>query len=179
MKYISTVNDEEFIIEIEQNNQIVVNGTRYNIDFQHLPEGDVLSLLLNNRSLEAVVEAREDNWEVLTKGELYTVKVQDERAYRLAKARGVAGEVAGEAQIKSPMPGLIVAVPVAEGDVVAKGDKVIILESMKMENELRAPKDGVVARVNIAQGASVEKDQVLAVIVDPELAEEEPITGEQ
>ncbi|WP_420629420.1 biotin/lipoyl-containing protein [Candidatus Leptofilum sp.] len=177
MKYITTVNDQEFIIEIEQDNQIVVNGERYDIDFQHLPEADVLSLLLDNRSLEAVVEARDDVWEVLTKGELYTVKVQDERAYRLSKARGAAGEVTGEAQIKSPMPGLIVAVPIAEGQTVQKGDKVIILESMKMENELRAPKDGIVSRVHVVQGASVEKDQVLAVIIDPEL-DEAPIVGE-
>ena len=60
------------------------------------------------------------------------------------------------------------AVPVTEGQMVQKGDKVIILESMKMENELRAPKNGVVARVNVTQGASVEKDQVLAVIMDEE-----------
>ena len=178
MKYITTINDEEFIIEVEQNNQILVNGERFEVDFQHLPEADALSLLLNNRSLEAVVEAREDVWEVLTKGELYTVKVQDERAYRLAKARGVVGDVAGEAQIKSPMPGLIVAVTVTEGQPVKKGDQVIILESMKMENELRAPKDGLVARVNVAQGASVEKDQVLVVIVDSNF-EEETIFGEQ
>ena len=166
MKYITTVNDEEFIIEIEHNNQILVNGVRYDIDFQHLPEADVLSLLLNNQSFEAVVEAHEDVWEVLTKGELYTVKVQDERAYRLAKARGVANDIAGEAAIKSPMPGLIVAVPVSEGQHVAKGDKVIILESMKMENELRAPKAGIITRISVTQGDSVEKDQVLAVIVD-------------
>ena len=177
MKYITTVKDEEFIIEIEHNNQILVNGERYEIDFQHLPEADALSLLLNNQSLEAVVEARDDVWEVLTKGELYTVKVQDERAYRLAKARGVAGDVAGEVQLKSPMPGLIVAVPVAEGEYVQKGDKVIILESMKMENELRAPKEGIVARVNVTQGASVEKDQVLAVIIDDN--EDALVSGEQ
>ena len=175
MKYITTVNDEEFIIEIEHNNQILVNGVRYDIDFQHLPEADVLSLLLNHQSLEAVVEARDDVWEVLTKGELYTVKVQDERAYRLAKARGVASDIAGEAQIKSPMPGLIVAVPVSEGQHVKKGDKVIILESMKMENELRAPKDGIVARISVESGASVEKDQVLVVIVDEE---DEAVNGE-
>ncbi|WP_420640602.1 biotin/lipoyl-containing protein [Candidatus Leptofilum sp.] len=177
MKYITTVNDQEFVIEIEQDNHIVVNGERYDIDFQHLPEADVLSLLLDNRSLEAVVEARDDMWEVLTKGEVYTVKVQDERAYRLSKARGAAGDVAGEASMKSPMPGLIVAVPVSEGQAVQKGDKIIILESMKMENELRAPKDGVVSRIHVTQGASVEKDQVLAVIIDPEL-DEEPIVGE-
>jgi biotin carboxyl carrier protein len=172
MKYITTINDKEFIIEIEQNNQIVVNGERYEIDFQHLPEGDVLSLLLNNRSLEAVVEARDDVWDVLVKGELYTVKVQDERAFRLAKARGVVSDITGEAQIKSPMPGLIVAVSVEVGQMVQKGDQVIILESMKMENELRSPKTGLIARIHVEQGASVEKDQVLVVIVDPEVKEQ-------
>ena len=168
MKYITTVNDEEFIIEIEANDRILVNGDPYEVNFQHLPEADVLSLLLNHQSLEAVVEPRDNVWDVLTKGELYTVKVQDERAYRLAKARGVVGDVAGEAPIKSPMPGLIVAVPVTPGQTVEKGDKIIILESMKMENELRAPKGGIVARVHVEPGASVEKDQVLAVIVDEE-----------
>jgi 3-methylcrotonyl-CoA carboxylase alpha subunit len=70
-------------------------------------------------------------------------------------------QVDGEAIVTSPMPGIIVAVPVAVGDFVRRGDKVIILESMKMENELRAPFDGVVTHVYVAAGASVEKDQPL------------------
>lgn len=69
--------------------------------------------------------------------------------------------VDGEAIVSSPMPGIIVGVPVAVGDVVRHGDKVVILESMKMENELRAPCDGVVTHVHVAAGASVEKDQPL------------------
>lgn len=165
MKYITVVNDEEFIIEIDQESQIRVNGEEYEIDFQQLTDDGVLSLLIENRSLEAVVEVRDNLWQVLMKGDLYTVQVQDERAYRLAQARGVdAG--GGDATIRSPMPGLIVDVPVAEGATVAKGDKVVILESMKMENELRATMDGVVSRILVAQGDSVEKGQDL-VIIEP------------
>lgn len=167
MKYITTIGEEEYIIEIDHDHEILVDGVLYEVDFEQLPEGGVLSLLLNHRSLEAVVEAQDDVWNVLIKGELYTVKVQDERAYRLAKARGVAAAVTGEAIIKSPMPGIIIAVPVVEGQMVEKGDQVVILESMKMENELRAPRDGVVGRVHVQAGASVEKGQVLAVITDP------------
>ncbi|HEX6387664.1 MAG TPA: biotin/lipoyl-containing protein [Anaerolineae bacterium] len=165
MKYITTINDQEYVIEIDHDHEILVNGAPYEVDFEQLAEG-VLSLLLNHRSLEAVVEAQDDIWNVLIKGELYTVKVQDERAYRLAKARGNALVVTGDAAIKSPMPGIIIAVPVVEGQAVKKGDKIVILESMKMENELRAPRDGVVGRVHVQPGASVEKDQVLAVIAD-------------
>jgi len=169
MKYIATINDTEYEIEIDHENRITVNGEKYHVDYQVMAEDGIISLLLENRSLEAVVDAQDnDIWEVLTKGELYTVKVQEERAFRLAQSRGSGGFDDGDAAVKSPMPGLIVAVPVTVGQIVKKGDKVVILESMKMENELRAPADGVVAQVNVGQGDSVEKGQVLVLIHDPE-----------
>lgn len=164
MKYITVVNDQEYVIEIDGERRIKVNDQLFDIDFQQLSEGGILSLLLDNHSVEAIVEERDSAWEVLLHGELYSVVVQDERAYRLAKARGMATDVSGEAVIKSPMPGLIIAVAVAEGDHVQKGDKIVILESMKMENELRSPRDGTVLRIQVEAGAAVEKDQVLAVI---------------
>lgn len=166
MKYITTVKDQEYIIEIDQDDAIVVNGERYLVDFRQLPEGSVFSLLLNHRSWEAAVEERDGVWEVLIQGELYPVKVQDERAYRLSKARGTTTHTSGDAIIKSPMPGIIVAVPVTVGDEVKKGDKVVILESMKMENELRSPRDGRITRVHVQKGTNVEKDQVLVVVGD-------------
>jgi biotin carboxyl carrier protein len=166
MKYIATVNEREFEIEIDQDREIRVNGERYGVDFHQLPDGGLVSLLLNHSSFEAVVEARDEVWEVLLRGELYSVTVQDERAYRLAKARGLETAVHGEAIIHSPMPGIIIATTVSEGDLVEKGDKIIILESMKMENELRSPRDGLVTRVHVKPGDNVEKGQVLAVIGD-------------
>jgi biotin carboxyl carrier protein len=166
MKYIATVNEQEFEIEVGHDQEILVNGERFDVNFHQLPDGGLVSLLLNNASFEAVVEAREDVWEVLLHGELYSVTVQDERAYRLAKARGGDTAVHGDAVIKSPMPGIIIATPVAEGDTVQKGEKIIILESMKMENELRSPRDGILLRVQVKPGDGVEKGQVLAVIGD-------------
>jgi biotin carboxyl carrier protein len=164
MKYVTTVNGREYEIEIDHEQEIVVNGEKFEIDFRQLAEAGMISLLLNHRSLEAIVEARDERWQVLIHGELYEAQVQDERAYRLAKARGTGAAVTGDAAVKAPMPGLIVAIHVAEGDRVSKGDKVIILESMKMENELRAPRDGLVTRVHVQAGASVEKEQALVVI---------------
>lgn len=166
MKYIATVNDQKYIIEIGHEGQIQVDGQEYDVDFEKLSDGGILSLLLNNRSLEAIVEDRGHSWEVLIHGELYMVQVQDEREYRLAKERGASMTHSGEAIIKSPMPGLIIDVPVEVGQAVSKGDKVIILESMKMENELRSPMDGVVGNVYVKPGASVEKNQVLVMISD-------------
>jgi biotin carboxyl carrier protein len=166
MRYYTTVNERQYIIEIDHDGQIVVDGQPYNVNFERLAEGGLISLLLNNRSLEAVVEERDEEWEVLIHGELYTVRVQDERAYRLAKARGAAHIVTGDVTIESPMPGLIVAVPVVAGQAVKKGDKIVILESMKMENELRSPRDGVVTHVYVRPGAATEKGQHLVTIGD-------------
>lgn len=167
MKYYAKVDGQDFEIVIGEG-ELLVNGEKYEIDFQELPEAGMVSLIINNRSLEAVVEEQEDSLSaVLIRGELYEVQVQDERAYRLAQARGKMAVTSGEATIKSPMPGIIIAVPVQTGDKVEKEDQIVILESMKMENELRAPIAGVVTRVTVEPGMSVEKNQVLAVISPP------------
>lgn len=168
MKYYTKVNEKEYLIEIGEDDEILVNDAPYTIDFKILPVSGLASLLINNYSLEAVVEERDSHWEVLTKGELYNVHVQDERAFRLAQARGTEVTDSGETAVKAPMPGLIIKVLVAEGDSIEKGDQVVILESMKMENELKSPRDGVVTAVKTDAGDSVEKDQVLVVIGDPE-----------
>lgn len=166
MIYFATVKDQEFIIEIKQDNKITVNGEPFDIDFQRMPRNGVTSLLINHRSLEAVVEEQDGLWQILIRGEQYPVEVADERSYRLSKARGSFTAPDGEVAVKSPMPGTIIAVPVSEGDIVQEGDKVVILESMKMENELRSPRDGVVVHVKVEAGAGVEKGQVLVIIGD-------------
>jgi biotin carboxyl carrier protein len=166
MKYFAKVDDQEFTIEVGKDNQIIVNGEPYAMDFRQMPGSGVTSLLIGNRSFEAVVEEHEGAWQVLIRGDLYEVAVDDERSRRLASARGVLLPTDGEAVIRSPMPGIIIAVPVLEGQVVGKGEKLIILESMKMENELRSPRDGTVTQIKVDAGASVEKDQVLLVISD-------------
>ncbi len=161
MKYIAIVKDQEYTIEIDPDKGILIDDVPHEIDFRRLPSGGVTSLLMDNRSISAVIEEMGDYWDVLRPGELYAVRVQDERAYRLERMRPSGVAVDGEAMVISPMPGIIVAVPVAVGDIVQRGDKVIILESMKMENELRAPCDGVVTHVLVAPGGAVEKDQPL------------------
>lgn len=168
MNYITTVDDTEYHIRIEPG-LLTVNDEPYEIDFQNLEMAGILSLLINNRSVDAVLEEIEHNvWEVLIQGELHTVRVMDERSYRLAKARGSFDGSDGEAHIKSPMPGVVLKVPVSEGDLVEQGQTVIILESMKMENELKAPRDGVVLRVSAEPQSAVEKDQILVIIGDPD-----------
>ena len=166
MKYFAKVDDQEFVIEVGHEDQIIVNDEPYEIDFQQMPDSGVTSLIIGNHSFEAVVEEIDGSWQVLIRGDLYEVDVDDERSRRLASARGDLMAADGEVAVRSPMPGIVIAVSVSEGQNVSKGDKVVILESMKMENELRAPRDGIISHIRIEVGASVDKDQVLVVITD-------------
>lgn len=166
MKYITTVNSKEYSIELLDDKQILVNGEPYELDFQMLGSGGLVSLLLNQRSFEAAVDEHDEGWQVLLHGEVYEATVQDERVYRLAQARGELAADTGEVQIKSPMPGTIVKTPVQVGDVVKQGQTVVILESMKMENELKATRDAVVLALKVSPGQAVEKNELLVVIGD-------------
>ena len=81
-----------------------------------------------------------------------------------APARGGVAEH-GEFHLKAPMPGLVVAIPVSEGQTVSKGDVLLMLESMKMQNELKAPRAGTIARMRVKVGDSVELKQTLLSVV--------------
>jgi len=88
----------------------------------------------------------------------------DERQQRLSKATAGFAVAQGELNIKSPMPGLIVDIKVTEGQTVEKGQALIVLESMKMENEIRAPRDATVTRVHANKGESVEQNKLLVTL---------------
>lgn len=163
MKYLTTVNDEQYEIEVKEG-EIYVNGELHHVDFKSMGQHLIYSMIIDNESFEAVVEQRDGQYFVLMQGDLYEVKVTDERSQRLANAMGIDADFSGEVQIKSPMPGLIVEVPVDVGTEVVKGQTVVILESMKMQNELKAPRDGVIQRIDVAAGQSVEQNKVLVTI---------------
>ncbi len=166
MRYLTTVGDQTLTIDINQDDQVVVDGVLKKVDFCAIDQGGLYSLIIDNRSYEVLVERgeRENEYRVLINGVLYTVQVADERAKRLAEAAGAFVPTSGEVNIKAPMPGLIVAVPVQEGQAVKRGQVLVVLESMKMENELKAPRDGVVASVRVQPRQVVEQHQVLVVL---------------
>lgn len=82
----------------------------------------------------------------------------------LKAAAPAAGGTAGSVKINAPMPGKIVAVKANPGDKVTKGQVILVLEAMKMENDVVAPQDGTVASVNVAVGSSVESGETIATL---------------
>jgi len=107
------------------------------------------------------VDYEEKVFKLKINGGVYEAAVQD-RFDLLLERLGMSNMAAAQVnELKAPMPGLILDIKVAAGDMVQKGDAVLVLEAMKMENVLKAPGDGTVQEVLVQQGSSVEKNQVL------------------
>lgn len=172
MKYVTTVGtsdeadpaERKFIIDLNREGEVVIDGKTRALDLREIDNDGLYSLLIDGKSFEALVEEGDGEYRVLINGTQYQVHVVDERAKRLAEAAGAFTPASGEVNLKSPMPGLIVAVPVKEGDAVKKGQVVLVLESMKMENELKAPRDGNIQTIKVQTRQAVEQGQVLLVI---------------
>jgi acetyl/propionyl-CoA carboxylase alpha subunit len=161
MKYITTIGEREYSIEIVNEQLILLDGIPYEVDFASVSGQPVYSLLVDGKSYEGYMYGDDDDWEVLLQGNLYNVRVEDERERRLRQALGEGPAQHGEFHLKAPMPGLVITVPVEDGQEVSKGDVLLILESMKMQNELKSPRDGKVSRVRVKIGDSVERKQTL------------------
>jgi biotin carboxyl carrier protein len=158
---LTTIGEKTYAIDIDRDGEVVIDNTPQTLNLRAIDDAGLYSLLVNNQSFEALVEEGDGEFRVLINGVLYHVQVADERAKRLAEAAGAFTATSGEATVKSPMPGLIVSILVKEGVAVKKGQVVLVLESMKMENELKSPRDGTITGVKVQARQAVEQGQVL------------------
>jgi biotin carboxyl carrier protein len=164
MKYITSIADQTYTIEINEEGHLSIDGRRYEVDFRELPDQPLYSLVLQGQSYEAYVRPQGGQWEVVLQGRMYEARVEDERELRLRSTFGGQALESQEFQIRAPMPGLIAAVPVREGQEISKGSVVVVLESMKMQNELKTPRAGIILHLRVQAGQTVEMNQVLAVV---------------
>ena len=138
--------------------------------FNAAPAGrDVLSIVLDGQSYEvlretvSLAEAESGTTSnIVIAGQRYAAELRDPRALRSRRALRGRGE--GPKKILSPMPGKVVRVLVAEGAQVEAGAGVVVVEAMKMQNELKSPKQGVVAKLAVSVGAAVNAGDVLAIV---------------
>jgi biotin carboxyl carrier protein len=165
MKYVTTIGKREFIVDILDENHVVVDDMVYEVDFDSVSDQPVYSMIVDGRSYEAYVYSSEEGWQVLLHGHLFPAVVEDEREKRLRAAAESSVAERQEFHLKAPMPGLVVSIPIGEGQEVKKGDVLLILESMKMQNELKSPRNGVVTRLRVRAGDSVEQRQTLLSVV--------------
>lgn len=166
IKYIAAIGEKEYEIEIVDEHHVIIGNRLYEIDLSPVSEQTVYSLLVDNKSYEVYTYPGEnDSLHVFTMGRMYDVRVEDERERRLRAQAGKIVATGGEFHLKAPMPGLVVSIPVEEGQMVEKGQILIILESMKMQNELKSPRAGKVSRIRVKPGESVEQRATLLSVI--------------
>ena len=126
------------------------------------PEPGVVHFLLHGRSYEFRIEGSNGELTLDLQGKKISVSVRDPRSLRSRRA-GASSE-AGPIKIAAPMPGKVVRILAPEGSEVEAGAGVIVIEAMKMQNELKSPKSGKVQKIAVAEGATVNPGDTLAVI---------------
>jgi len=171
MKY--TVRDGERVWQVEIAGEaprwsLRIDGRALDIDAVHLGDDAVLALLVDRESVLAhtrIVDAANGLVDVGIAGKHRRLEVLDELALAARAATG--GRTTGAAILSAPMPGLVVAIHVRPGDRVTAGTPLVVMEAMKMQNELVAESAGVVGEVRAVVGAAVESGAPL-VVIEPE-----------
>lgn len=154
-------------ISIQRHDSVVVaevDGRRYELELRELGAGEYL--LLNGSSVyDCRVENSQNHphaLDVSLRGASYPVKITDPK--RLRSAQSGAEHDKGTAQIVAPMPGKVVRILVEDGSAVEAGAGILVVEAMKMQNEMKAPKAGKVVSIHAQAGDTVNAGDVLAVI---------------
>lgn len=163
MLKVNVNNKKEHQVEFVDDTHGLIDGKEFSWDVIEVKEGSY-HVLKNNRSYTVEVirmDKAEKTLTISVNGNKYQLNVKD-KFDELLKSLGMDNMNSSKVnEIKAPMPGLVLDIRVAEGDVVKKGDPIIVLEAMKMENILKSPADGTIKKINVKKGVAVEKNQVL------------------
>jgi len=168
MKLTAEVEGESYALDLERREgarvEATIDGRRYELEARETEAGAFL-LLAEGRVYECRANragAQGEATEVHIGDEVFRVRLFDPK--RLRGARGAGAEASGRAQVVASMPGKVVRVLVAEGATVEAGDGLVVVEAMKMQNELKSPKSGTIVEVRAEAGATVNAGDVLVVV---------------
>jgi len=171
MNYHVTVGDRTVVVTLSEG-AVTVDGRAVRVGIGRVDGGPLRSLVVDGASHRlAAVRTGEGSWRIHLGGRRIDTSVVDERTRTIRAMTGDGVGPRGPRPVVAPMPGMVVRVEVAPGEEVRAGQGVVIVEAMKMENELVAEGPGRVSAVHVGEGEAVEKDQIL-VSLEPLEAEE-------
>lgn len=162
MKYYAKVNGKEHVIEVvERLGELLVkvNGEPLKMQYREIDDGGQVALVIGNRSYGVSIDGGKHKGAATIAGQRYNLEIEDEReraASAAARARGGKG-----GDLKSVMPGVVVKLLVQEGQAVKQGQPMLILEAMKMQNEIGAPTDGVIKQIYVSERQAVGSGEKL------------------
>lgn len=162
LKAIAGEREEDVLLKIDDGHVSAEIGDRvYNLDVRQI-EPDSYMFFLNTNVHECRVSGSNSAFDVSIQGRNYSVTIVDPK--RLRSGQNSDRHHHGVAEIVAPMPGKVVRVQTETGATVEKGAGVIVVEAMKMQNEMKSPRDGVVVSIKVKPGDTVNAGDVLAVI---------------
>jgi biotin carboxyl carrier protein len=165
MRYVATIEGNEQELEIEEltghSLRLTLGDAQFEADIRQTGHSS-FSILVGDRAFDFEVARQGDEMVVGSRGLATRVTLQD--SARRARRAAARAQTAGRAEIKSMMPGRVVNLLVKVGDDVAAQQGVVVIEAMKMENELKSPKAGKVTEIKVAAGQTVEKGELLLII---------------
>lgn len=142
--------------------EVTIDGEAHLVDSSRIEHGTIRSILVGGRSYEINTVIDGDRYDVYLNGEIYPVEVMDELWARASQGRKevrIEGEI-----VVAPIPGTVVGVKVETGQAVEPGTSIVIVEAMKMQNELSARSAGIVSEIKVKAGDTVAQGQVLVII---------------
>lgn len=168
---IINLSNKEYKVEFEDKDfsMIHLDGKPFRVELLKDFGDNIFSFLVNQKMAQVEFELEEDGTLMIDhEGIAYEVRVTDElkKLLEIYIGKKAGSSSAGQGQVKAPMPGMVVKVLVKEGLPVTKGDKIIIIEAMKMENSVSSPVTGTVKSIKAREGTPVEKDELL-IEIDP------------
>jgi len=161
MKYLVSVNGRTHEVVVD-GDHIEVAGRRIRAELRPVPGTPLRQLVLPDSATTLVMEpGAPGQWLVQDRGDRFDVEALDERTRHIRGLVGAGKAHTGAGILKAPMPGLVVRILVEVGQPVVAGQGILVLEAMKMENELKAAGPGVVDRIEVSVGVAVEKGAAL------------------
>jgi biotin carboxyl carrier protein len=164
MKFTIELDGKPRIVELTRSDNgfvCSIDGTVVEADIAETGAG-AYSILIGGQSFEVRVEKRPQNLLVSVSGREYSVAVGDPREWRGRRAGAL--QSPGSQQVVAPMPGKVIRILAKAGEKIEAGQGVVVVEAMKMQNEVRAPKSGQLERILVAEGQSVDAGEVLAIV---------------
>ncbi len=160
MKYYTTVGDREEQVELSAGGLRVGDET-VEAELAAVPDSPVRHLRVGSRGWRLTARRTDEGWEIRIGGRAIAVGVEDERSRRVREMTGGGPAAHGPTEVRAPMPGKIVRVEVEPGQEVEEGSPLVVMEAMKMENELGAERAGTVKDVSVEAGQTVNQSDLL------------------
>lgn len=166
MRYYAKVGKREFEMTVAETSgpvlEVALLDKKFAVDCAGIASGEKYSILIDGRSFDVTVDGDGKRLSLIVDGHAWHVEVEDERERAMSQIAGHGGSAGGI--VESVMPGIVRKIDAKVGDAVKPGDRLLVLEAMKMENEIRAEHGGVIDKVFVTEGQTVDGGRPLVSI---------------